>query len=238
MELQGRIALVTGGTSGIGRETARQLKAAGARVAICGRHENTVHATARDLDVLGLVGDVGVEADARRLVESVHAEFGDFDALINNAGFGRFATLADTTVEDLEAVFRTNVTGALLMARESARIFTARGGGNIVNVASTAARKGFAGGSVYAASKFALSALTECWRAELRPHDVRVMQINPSEVQTSFAENAGFEARAHNPRKLQAPDVAQAIVSMLALPDRGFVTELTLFATNPDGPSS
>lgn len=236
MELQDRIVLVTGGTSGIGRETARQLKEAGARVAICGRHANTVDATAGELGVLGLVGDVGVEDDARRLVDAVVAEFGDYDTLVNNAGFGRFALLADSTVEDLDAVYRTNVAGAMLMARESARVFTGRGGGNIVNVASTAARKGFVGGTVYAASKFALSAMTECWRAELRQHDIRVMQINPSEVQTSFAENAGYEAQDHNPRKLQASDVAQLILSILALPGRGMTTELTLFSTNPDGP--
>jgi len=231
------IALITGGTSGIGLETARQLRAAGARVAICGRRENAVHGVAEELDVVGLVGDVGDEADAARMVASVDEAFGGYNTLINNAGVGRFAPLSETTVADLEAVFRTNVRGAMLMARESARVFSSRGGGSIVNVASTAAKKGFAGGTVYAASKFALSAMTECWRTELRSQEIRVMQINPSEVQTSFAENAGFGARPYDPRKLQAADVAQAILAMLAIPARGFVTELTLFATNPEGPN-
>ena len=98
-----------------------------------------------------------------------------------------------------------------------------------MNVGSTAARKGFPRGTAYAASKFALSGMTECWRAELRKHDIRVMQINPSEVQTGF----GGTEPTPNPTKLQAPDVAQAIVDMLALPARGFVTETTLWATNP-----
>jgi 3-oxoacyl-[acyl-carrier protein] reductase len=75
--------------------------------------------------------------------------------------------------------------------------------------------------------------MTECWRAELRPHNVRVMQINPSEVLTDFFVMAGTGARADNPTKLRAEDIAFAIASMLELPDRGFVTEATVWATNP-----
>jgi 3-oxoacyl-[acyl-carrier protein] reductase len=84
-------------------------------------------------------------------------------------------------------------------------------------------------------TKFALSGLTECWRAELRPHGVRVMQVNPSEVVTPFFEAAGMGARPDNPTKLHAEDIAHVIVSVLALDDRGFVTEATVFATNPKG---
>ena len=98
---------------------------------------------------------------------------------------------------------------------------------------AVAALKGFAGGTSYVASKFALTGMTECWRAELRKHNVRVMQVNPSEVITDFASTAGYDQRASD-RKLRGEDIAHAIVSMLAMHDRGFVTDLTVFATNPD----
>jgi 3-oxoacyl-[acyl-carrier protein] reductase len=177
---------------------------------------------------------VSVEADARRMVSATVAELGGYNVLINNAGFGRFAPLLETTVDDMRAVWETNVLGATLVARESARHFVAHGGGNIVNVASTAGSRGYAGGSAYSSSKFALSGLTECWRAELRKHDVRVMQINPSEVLTNFSVNAGRVAqRGRNPTKLQASDIAHTVASMLELDDRGFVTDATVWATNP-----
>ena len=97
-----------------------------------------------------------------------------------------------------------------------------------MNVASSAALRGFANGTAYVASKFALHGMTECWRAELRKSNVRVMQINPSEVQTEF-----HARRELNPRKLVGADIAHAIVSMLELEDRGFVTEMSVWATNP-----
>jgi 3-oxoacyl-[acyl-carrier protein] reductase len=93
--------------------------------------------------------------------------------------------------------------------------------------------RGFANGSAYCSSKFALHALTECWRAELRQHNIRVMQVNPSEVQTSFGAQQSQPVKPHNDSKLVAADVGQLIVSMLEMEDRGFVTEATLWATNP-----
>jgi 3-oxoacyl-[acyl-carrier protein] reductase len=118
------------------------------------------------------------------------------------------------------------------MARASARHFVSQKGGNIVNVASTAASRGAPNGTAYHASKFALAGLTQVWRAELRPHNVRVMQVNPSEVLTDFFAAAGGRQEASD-RKLRPVEIAHAIRSMLEMDDRGFVTELTVFATNP-----
>jgi 3-oxoacyl-[acyl-carrier protein] reductase len=234
MNLENAKALVTGGSSGIGLETARALRAKGAQVAICGRDEARVQKAAAEIDALAIAGDVSVEADAVRIVRTVIERFGDYDLLINNAGFGVFAPLVETRLEDMQRVYATNVFGAMLVARESARHFISRNRGNIVNIASTAGQRGFAGGTIYSSSKFALSGLTECWRAELRKHNIRVMQVNPSEVQTEFVANSGRPLRTFSDRKLIAPDIAQTIVSMLELPDRGFVTEATVWATNPD----
>jgi 3-oxoacyl-[acyl-carrier protein] reductase len=106
--------------------------------------------------------------------------------------------------------------------------------GNIINIASTAGQRGFAGGTAYVASKFALSGMTECWRAELRKSNIRVMQVNPSEVQTEFFSRSGRGDRAVSDRKLRLLEIAQTIVSMLELDDRGFITDTTVWATNPD----
>ena len=235
MELREAIVLVTGGGTGIGLETARLLKQHGARVAICGRRRDVLESAAREIDALPIAGDVSDEDDAARIVGDVVREFGDYNTLVNNAGWGRFAPLLDLDLALFRSIMETNVFGAMLMARESARHFVGRKRGNIVNVSSTAGSRGFAGGTAYVASKFALGGMTECWRAELRTHDVRVMQVNPSEVLTDFAGTAGYSQR-ERARKLRSVEIAHAIAAMLAMDDRGFTTELTVFATNPEGP--
>jgi 3-oxoacyl-[acyl-carrier protein] reductase len=181
---------------------------------------------------VAVVADVGVEADVIRTYEEVLSRFGHLDVLVNNAGFGVFQPLVDQDRESFDRVFATNVTGAMLMAREAARHFVARKRGNIVNISSTAGLRGAQYGTAYYASKFALRGMTECWRAELRTHNVRVFLINPSEVQTGFAGRAGLD-QADNPTKLQADDVAHMVQSVLEMDDRGFTPELSIFATTP-----
>ena len=233
MDLKDAAVLVTGGSCGIGFETARLLRARGARVAICARHEEELNTAATQLGAIPIVADVGREDDVTRMIQQVVKEFDDYNVLINNAGFGAFAPLIELTSEELLRVWQTNVLGAMLCARESARHFIGRSYGNIVNVSSTAGSKGFVNGTAYSSSKFALGGMTECWRAELRQHNIRVMQVNPSEVLTNFGATETSAPKPENPTKLIAPDIAQIIVDMLELPDRGFVTETTIWATNP-----
>jgi len=229
MDITTAKVLITGGSSGIGFETARQLAMQGARVAICGRDAAKLRRAADDLGAFGVECDVAREDHVIRMIESVVEAFDGFNVLINNAGFGHFAPLVETKLEDMQRIYATNVFGAMVVARESAKHFIAAGkGGNIVNIASTAGQRGFAGGTAYASSKFAVSGMTECWRAELRKHDIRVMQINPSEVQTAF-----FRGRAFSERKLRGEEIAHAIISMLSMDDRGFTTEMSVWATNP-----
>jgi 3-oxoacyl-[acyl-carrier protein] reductase len=233
VDLKKAAVLVTGGSCGIGFETARLLRERGARVAICARHGDMLESAAKQLGALPVVADVSKEEDVQRLISAVVKEYDDYNVLINNAGFGAFASLVDLTSDEFFRVWQTNVLGAMLVARESAHHFIGRGEGNIVNIASTAGQRGFANGSAYCSSKFALHALTECWRAELRQHNIRVMQVNPSEVQTSFGAEQSKPVKPQNDSKLVAADVGQLIVSMLEMEDRGFVTEATLWATNP-----
>jgi len=233
MDLKNAAALVTGGSCGIGFETARILRERGARVAVCARHKTELEASAKMIDAMPIIADVSKEDDVRRMVATMVREHGDYNVLINNAGFGTFGPLVDLSSEEFFKVWATNVLGAMVVARESAKHFVGQNYGNIVNISSTAGQRGFENGTAYCASKFALHGMTECWRAELRQHNVRVLQVNPSEVQTSFGAAESTMEKAQNPSKLTASDIAQLIVSMLEISDHGFVTEATLWATNP-----
>jgi 3-oxoacyl-[acyl-carrier protein] reductase len=232
MNLKNAVALITGGTSGIGRAIAQGLATAGARVAITGRDNRRLTDAARDLGVHPIHADVAVEADVARTYREVMEKFGDLDILVNNAGVGVFKTLVEFDRESFESVFATNVTGAMLMAREAAKHFIARKSGNIVNIASTAALRGAPNGTAYYASKFALRGMSECWRAELRRYNIRVFLINPSEVVTNFFATAGL-AQKENSTKLRAEDIAYMVKAALEMEDRGFTPELSVFATNP-----
>jgi 3-oxoacyl-[acyl-carrier protein] reductase len=233
MNLSGATALVTGGSSGIGLAIARTLIEAGARVAVTGRGEKRLAAAGSAIGAHPIHADVASEADVMRTYKELFRAFDHLDVLVNNAGVGVIRPLVEMDLAGFERVFATNVTGAMLMAREAAKHFVERKAGNIVNIGSTAAVRGAARGTAYYASKFALRGMTECWRAELRPFNVRVMLVNPSEVLTDFNATAGLEQQADNPTKLHGEDIAHAVRSALEMEDRGFITELTVFATNP-----
>ncbi len=230
MNLENKIVLVTGGGSGIGLETAKYISQKGAKVIICGRNEAKLEEAAKAFNLQFIKCDVSNESEVLSTFEKIKKDFGTLDVLINNAGFGDYSNLLDQSLDRMVSIFETNVFGAMLAAREAAKIFTEKKAGSIVNISSTAGLKGFAGGTAYAASKFALRGMTECWRAELRPFNVRVILINPSEVQTPFFKNKNAEI---NPTKLLPGHIAHSIVSALEMDDVGFIPELTVFATNP-----
>ncbi len=232
MKIAGARALITGGSEGIGRGIAEALLAKGAQVAIMARNEEKVAATADRIGALAVVGDVAKEKDAERAVAAVVEKFGGLDILVNNAGIGYFAPLVELDTKQFERVFAVNVTGAMLMGRAAARIFVAQDRGVIINISSTSGLAGGKGSSAYSSSKFALRGMTECWRAELRPHNVRVMLVNPSEVQTPFFAKVGME-QSLSEKKLRPEEIASAIVGALEIDDRGFIPEFSVFATNP-----
>jgi 3-oxoacyl-[acyl-carrier protein] reductase len=232
MNLTNATALITGGSSGIGYAIAKTLVASGARVAITGRHRARLVEAEKELGVYAINADVSKEEDVKRTYAEVLTAFGHLDILVNNAGTGVFHELVDQDLQSFEAVMATNVTGAMLMGREAAKHFATRNSGNIINIASTAALRGAPKGTAYYASKFALRGMTECWRAELRKHNVRVMLVNPSEVVTNFFETAGLPQVA-NDSKLRGEEIAHAVKSILEMDNRGFTTEITVFATNP-----
>lgn len=242
MNLSEAKVLITGGNSGIGLATAKALKEAGAQVVIVGRDEAKLKTAAETWQVEYIKADVTVEADVLTMIETANEKMGGLNVLINNAGYGYIAPLTEIDPLQFEQVWRTNVYGAMLVAKEAAKVFKKSNYGCIINIASTAALKGGANVSPYNATKFALRGMTEAWREELRPHNIRVMLVNPSEVMTNFASNRldkdgiSLEKKYtenEQASKLQAEDIAAVIKSLIQLDDRTLVTETTVFATNP-----
>jgi len=232
MELKDAKVIITGATSGIGYEAANVLRQHGAEVVVCGTSEVKINQVAKELGVYGMKADVTIEEEVIALFDYAKERMGAVNVLINNAGIGKFASLAETTAEDFQKVWEVNVRGLFLAGREAAKHYMENQYGNIINIGSTASLRGYANGSSYVASKFAVSGLTECWRAELRPYNVRVMQINPSEVITDFIVKEGREI-TNEVNKLKPTEIAHLIVSMLGMNDVGFIPEASVWATNP-----
>jgi 3-oxoacyl-[acyl-carrier protein] reductase len=232
MNLNTAKIIITGGSTGIGLETAKQLISKGAKVVICSRNKSEIEKVAKEIGAIGIQADISNEEAVKALFNEANEKLGGLNVVINNAGIGYIAPLTETSVTDFSRIWETNVKGAFLVGREAANYFMPQNEGNIVNIASTAGQKGFAGGTAYCASKFAVSAMTECWRAELRKYNVRVMQVNPSEVVTPFVEKLGYESQKVD-SKLKPSEIAHTIVAMLEMNDVGFITDATVWATNP-----
>lgn len=228
--LSGRRLLVTGGSAGIGRAIAEAALARGARVVLNGRDEARLDRARRELECDGFVGDVAVPADCERLVASAVDALGGLDVLVNNAAWGSRMTLEELDPEVFERMWRANVLGSAMMAKAALPHLRASRG-DIVNIASTAGLRGYAGGSAYCSTKFSLRGMSQCWQAELRRDDIRVIQINPSEVQTGFGGRD--PERDPDPKKLVSEDIAHATIAALEMEPRGFIPELTVYATNP-----
>lgn len=233
MKLQDAKVLITGGSDGIGLALAERLLASGAKVVIVGRNPERLAQQQARLNIPIIRADVSVESDVQRMMREALEHLGDVNVLVNNAAFANAGSLLELDLADYQRQIDTNQTGAMLVGREVARHFVQRGGGTIINVGSVSGLRGVAGQTTYAASKFALRGMTQVWRSELRQHNVRVMYVAPSEVTTDFAAKSG-RTRPKSERKIQASDIAEVITDLIALNDRVFVTEVEVWATNPD----
>lgn len=233
MQINSSTFLVTGGSLGIGKATAKLLSEKGGKVAITGRNKSRLEKVAKEIGALPILADVAKAEDVKRTYDEFLGEFGKLDCLINNAGIGgKWNQVFDLDLEDFMNVYSVNVFGAALMAKYAANLFKKQKSGNIVNISSTAGTKGYANGTVYSSSKFALRGMTQCWQAELRKYNVRVILVNPSEVLTAFGDDEGKE-RKEVSNKLRGIEIAHTIVSTLEMDDRGFIPEVTVWATNP-----
>ena len=233
MNIKGAKILVTGGSLGIGKETARQLVEKGANVVITGRNKKTLEAAATATGAKAVVFDISdLDSIKDKAAECITALGGKIDVLLNNAGIGDFPILGEITPENFNKVFNTNVFGLALLTAYLVMAMKAAQAGTIINIGSTAAQKGFGRGTVYSASKFAVRSMTQCWQAELRKDNIRVCLVNPSEVTTAFNVDSR-EEKAEEANKLSSSEIGHTICSVIEMDDRGFIPEVTVWATNP-----
>ena len=233
MNINNSTFLVTGGSAGIGKATAKMLIEKGGKVAITGRDKKKLESVAKEIKAFPIFADVANQEDVERTYEKFLNEFSHLNCLINNAGIGGgWSDISELNMKAFREVYDVNVFGAAMMGSKAAKLFKEQNNGNIVNIASTAALKGYSKGTVYASSKFALRGMTQCWQADLRKYNARVILINPSEVTTAFGNSERVE-RKEVSNKLRSEEIAHTIVSTLEMDNRGFIPEVTVWATNP-----
>jgi NAD(P)-dependent dehydrogenase (short-subunit alcohol dehydrogenase family) len=239
--MKGQVVLVTGALAGIGRATALAFAREGARVVVSGRRDEEGRKLEAELRALGVEAeyvraDVRREEDVRGLIDRTVARFGRLDVAVNNAGTeGQSGPLTEQTAENYAATFDTNVLGVLLSLKHELRVMLAQRRGSIVNVSSVAGRVGFAGASVYVASKHAVEGLTKSAAIEAAPAGVRVNIVAPGPIETGMldrftgtAENkAGLVAGVPLGRVGSPEEVAQAIV-FVASDKASFITGASL----------
>jgi 3-oxoacyl-[acyl-carrier protein] reductase len=236
MDLKDGVVLVTGAGRGIGRATALAFAQEGARLALQGKTKKNLVDVQKEIAKLGgesivLPGDVSDEGTVARSVAAAEQQLGPVDVLVNNAGIFAAAPIErfDTLVFD--RILAVNLRGAFLMTRAVIPEMKARRKGHIVNMSSTAGRRGFSGGGPYCASKFGLVGLSESTLYEVRAFDVRVTCVFPSTVATDMMKRSGLLKDPE--RCIQPEDVAQAVVSLVKLDARAMPTSIEIWQTNP-----
>jgi 3-oxoacyl-[acyl-carrier protein] reductase len=237
--LQGRIAVVTGATRGIGFAIASALADAGATVAICGRSQDSVDEAVRRLTnasqrkVVGKVADVRGSTDVAALFEWIDSETGGPDILVNNAGLGVMKSTTELTVEDWQQTIDTNLSGVFYCWREALGRMKKRGGGYIINVGSLAGKNAFAGGAAYNASKFGLTGFTEAMMLDHRHDNVRVSHIMPGSVDTEFSGRGAGGGSAKADWKIAPRDIGEIVLMLLRMPERTLVSQVEVRPAKP-----
>lgn len=238
MELKNRTAIITGAGKGIG-------KAAAIALAQEGVHLGLVARTSKDLEDLQALlsntygirvyiaaADISVKVEVDQAVITLIHNLGSLDILLNNAGTGQFGTLLDMDPKQWERIVQTNLMGTYYVTRAALPTMLEQRSGSIINVASSAGERGFATGSAYCASKFAVMGLTESLMQEVRKSNIRVTALTPSTVNTELAVNAGLPIGEED-RMMQPEDVAELVLATLKLPQRVFIKTAGIWTTNP-----
>ena len=236
ISLAGKVAIVTGGSRGIGLAIARALVAEGVHVSVTGRTEASLAQARTMLEGAGpgrveaQQADVRRYADMERVVAITVARFGGLDVLVNNAGIGRFVNVTDMSPEQWSETIDINLTGVFNACRASLSRLRERGGGSILNISSLAGKNPFAGGAAYCASKSGLNAFSDALMQEVRYDNIRVSCVLPGSVATGFSD--GDEARGAE-WKIAPEDVAEVVMNLLHQPARSLASRVELRPSKP-----
>ncbi len=227
--LSGGVALVTGGSRGIGRAIAHRLASLGASISICGRDFATLEESAQSVAKIGVpvhfqTADVTKSADVTDLVVKTEMKLGQITILVNNAGIGLFGPAHEKTEADWDRVLDTNLKSVFLVSRAVAPSMIRRGSGDIVNISSLAGKNTFAGGGIYCASKWGVVGLSGCMAEDLREQGVRVSVICPGSVATEFSTRGAKDTS----KALSPEDVAHAVEAIVTQNPRSFLSEIHL----------
>jgi NAD(P)-dependent dehydrogenase (short-subunit alcohol dehydrogenase family) len=227
--LSDSLALVTGGSRGIGRAIALRLASLGAAVAICGRDANALNDASAHLAGLGgrvfsHVADVTSPADVQALVAKTESALGPITILVNNAGIGVFGPAHEKSEEDWDRVLNTNLKSVFLVSKAVAPSMISRKSGDIINISSLAGVNAFKGGGLYCASKWGLQGLSACMAEDLRGYGIRVSTICPGSVATEFSGTS-----PKDPAKVLSPeDVAHAVETIVTQSPKSFISQLQI----------
>ena len=228
---------MTGGSRGIGLAIAEALLAAGASVVITGRGQSHLDGARDDLSagpgrpsrVLAVRADVSDSTQAAQAIGAAVERFGGLDVLVNNAGIGIFAPVAEIDIEQWRQVIETNLSGVFFCCRAAIPRMRERGGGWIINISSLAGKNAFAGGGAYCASKAALNAFSDVLMQEVRYDNIRVSCVLPGSVSTGFAGHGQESADW----KLAPDDVAQVVLDLVAHPARSLPSRVEIRPSRP-----
>jgi NAD(P)-dependent dehydrogenase (short-subunit alcohol dehydrogenase family) len=234
--LTGKVAVVTGGSRGIGLATARALLERGASVAITGTSQQhldaaqkELHAAANQAQVLALRADVRNYAQVESAMAAAAAQLGGIDILVNNAGVGVFRAVAEMSVEEWHQVIDTNLTGVFHCCHVVLPRLRERGGGWIINISSLASKNAFVNGAAYCASKSALNSFSEALMQEVRYEGIRVAYVLPGSVNTGF----GGLSNTKSSGALLPDDVAQVVADLVAHPSRSLPSRVEIRPAQP-----
>jgi 3-oxoacyl-[acyl-carrier protein] reductase len=238
MELTNQTAIITGAGKGIGKAAAIALAKEGVHLGLLARSSSDLQILQKELiDTFGvkvyvITADVSVQAEVDVAISTLIEQLGGLDILINNAGIAQFGTLAEMEPSQWERIIQVNLMGTYYVSRAALPTMLEQNGGSIINIASTAGERGFATGSAYCASKFAVLGLTESLMQEVRKSNIRVTALTPSTVNTELAAGAGLKIGDED-RMMQPEDVAELITVTLKLPKRVLIKTAGIWTTNP-----
>jgi NAD(P)-dependent dehydrogenase (short-subunit alcohol dehydrogenase family) len=234
MEIKNKVAIITGGTKGIGRAIAQDLLKTGAKVFVCARNREELKRAVAEMSELGQIEgelcDMRSFEQVKMMLDECERKFGGVDVLVNNAGIGIFKSVEELAAEEFQAVLETNLFGVFYACHAAIPMMKRRGGGYIINISSLAGANAHPRMAAYNASKFGLNGFSEALMQEVRHDNIKVSYIMPGSVNTEFG---GEEVSPEKAWQLQPIDIAQVVLNLLQMDERALPSRVEIRPSRP-----